>query len=78
MLLVAISVNLAITYILGAWQESSLLFGLTWMYKDRQGGESVTRLNFIINTTAGLYDVDSIRMAYGTGTTWYENDIHLF
>ena len=63
-------VKMATTYILGAWQEISLLFGLTWMYKDLQGGESISGRNFIISIAAELYDSGSVRVTYGTGTTF--------
>ena len=75
-MLIAMPANLAMTYILGAWQETLLLFGLIWMYKDLQGGESMIGRNFIISIAAGLYDSSSVRVAYGTGTTLHENGFY--
>ena len=72
-MLVAMPVNLGITYFLGAWQETSLLFGLTWVYNNLQGGESIIGRNFIISIAAALYYSGSVRVAYYTRTTLHEN-----
>lgn len=75
LLLVSMPVILATTSFLGAWEETSLLFGLTWMYNDLQGGESIVGRNLIISMAAGLYDLGSVRVACGTGTSVNETGI---
>lgn len=70
LLLATLPVVLAINFFLGAWQETSLLFGLTWMYNDLRGGDNnfIIR-NIIISSGFGLYNGGSLRVACGTGNT---------
>ena len=76
LLLVALPVILAISFSLGAWQESSLLFGLTWMYHDLQGGETIVGRNVIISIAFGLYNGASLRVACGSENTVNETGLH--
>ena len=76
LLLIAMPIILAINYSLGAWQETSLLFGLTWMYNDLQGGESIEGRGVIIAIAFGLYNAASVRVACGAGSTLHESGIH--
>lgn len=74
LLLAALPVVLIIHFILGAWQETSLLFGLTWMYNDLQSGnESFILWNLIISLAFGLYNGNSLRVACGAGHTIRES-----
>lgn len=74
LLLAALPVIRIINFILGAWQETSLLFGLTWMYNDLQGGnESFILRNLIISLAFGLYNGNSLRVACGAGHTIRES-----
>lgn len=74
--LIVMPVILAITFSVGAWQETSLLFGLTWTYNDLQGGESIVGRNLIIANAFGLYNVASVRVACGVGSTLQESGIY--
>lgn len=77
LLLTALPVVLIINFILGVWQETSLLFGLTWMYNDLQGGnDSFILRNMIISFAFGLYDGGSLRVACGAGHTIRESGYH--
>ena len=65
-LLAALPAILATNYALGAWQETALLFGLTWMYNDLGGGdENFILRNLIIGLAFGLYNGGSLRIASG-------------
>lgn len=66
LLLVAIPLTLAITYALGAWQETALLFVLTWMYNDLGGGEEhfLARDGIVAVAFAG-YNMGALRVVLG-------------
>ena len=68
LLLFSLPVVLAVNWILGAWEETVLLFALTWMYNDLEGGDQdfVTR-NLIIGCAFGLYNRGALRVACGEG-----------
>lgn len=73
LLLAALPVVQAINFFLGAWQETSLLFGLTWMYNDLRGGDDSFLLrNMIISVAYGLYNGGSLRVACSAGHTLHE------
>ena len=77
LLLAALPSVLIIHLILGAWQETSLLFGLTWMYNDIQGGNDRFILRcMIISLAFGLYNGGSLRVACGAEHTLRENGFH--
>ena len=76
MLLFSLPTILAINFYLGAWQETSLLFSLTWMYNDLGGGESIIGRNLVISLATGCYNSGSLRLASGAGTTLHEGGIH--
>lgn len=74
LLLAVLPVVLAINFSLGAWQETSLLFALTWMYNDLRGGDdSFILRNMIISLAFGLYNGGSLRVACGAGNTLHES-----
>lgn len=76
LLLVALPVVLAVSFSLGAWQETSLLFGLTWMYNDLGGGDVNFLLrNIIISLAFGLYNEGSLQVACGAGHTLHETGV---
>lgn len=68
LLLLCLPVFLALNYCLGAWEETALLFSLTWMYNDLGGGDEdfVTR-NLIIAVAFSQYNKDALRVASGSG-----------
>ena len=77
LLLVALPVFQAINCFLGAWQETSLLFSLTWMYNDLRGGDdSFLSRNMIISLAFGLYNGGSLRVACSAGHTLHETGLH--
>ncbi|KAI9874354.1 MAG: hypothetical protein M1830_009846, partial [Pleopsidium flavum] len=66
LLLATVPIVLAITYFLGAWEETALLFCLNWMYNDLKGGdENFIVRNLIIGLAFALYDEASLRVACG-------------
>ncbi|KAJ5357280.1 UbiA prenyltransferase family-domain-containing protein [Penicillium brevicompactum] len=70
MILIAIPVVLVLNYYLGAWEETALLFVLTWIYNDLGGGEDgfVIR-NTVIATAFSQYNKGSLRVATQGGFT---------
>jgi 4-hydroxybenzoate polyprenyltransferase len=64
LLLVTLPLVLAMSYLLGAWEETALLFALTWMYNDLGGGDEdfVTR-NTIIAFAFSQYNKGALRIA---------------
>lgn len=66
LLLASLPIVLAINWSLGAWEETALLFALTWMYNDLNGGEEdfIVR-NLIIGFAFGLYNVGALKIACG-------------
>lgn len=66
LLLASLPVVLAINWSLGAWEETALLFALTWMYNDLNGGEEdfIVR-NLIIGLAFGLYNGGALKIACG-------------
>ncbi|KAK0516270.1 hypothetical protein JMJ35_000873 [Cladonia borealis] len=68
LLLFALPVVLVVNWILGAWEETILLFALNWMYNDLEGGDQdfVTR-NLILGVGFGLYNRGALRIACGGG-----------
>ena len=77
LLLAGLPVVLAINHFLGAWQETSLLFGLTWMYNNLQGGnDSFIQRKMIISLAFGSYNGGSLRVASGVGHTLRESGFH--
>jgi 4-hydroxybenzoate polyprenyltransferase len=68
LLLFALPVVLGINYHLGAWEETTLLFTLTWMYNDLGGGDDgfIVR-NTIIAVAFSQYNKGALRIATRTG-----------
>ncbi|KAF7136823.1 hypothetical protein CNMCM5793_006341 [Aspergillus hiratsukae] len=68
LLLLSVPFVLIVNYFLGAWEETALLFSLTWMYNDLGGGdeEFVTR-NLIIAIAFSQYNKGAMRVASGCG-----------
>ena len=66
LLLWTLPVVLGVNFLLGCWQETALLFMLTWMYNHLGGGEDgfVSR-NIIIGAAFGLYNAGSLQIAAG-------------
>lgn len=66
LLLASLPVVLVINWSLGVWEETALLFALTWMYNDLKGGEEdfIVR-NLIIGFAFGLYNGGALRIACG-------------
>lgn len=66
LLLASLPVVLVINWSLGVWEETVLLFALTWMYNDLKGGEEdfIVR-NLIIGFAFGLYNGGALRIACG-------------
>ena len=65
-LLAALPLVLAINYHLGAWQETALIFILTWMYNDLKGGEDFLSRNAILSVGFACYNGGSLRVACGS------------
>lgn len=66
LLLASLPIALAINWSLGAWEETVLLFVLTWMYNDLKGGdENFIVRNLILGFALGLYNSGSLRVACG-------------
>lgn len=66
LLLASLPVVLAINWALGAWEETALLFVLTWMYNDLKGGdEDFVIRNLIIGLAFGLYNGGALKIACG-------------
>ena len=70
LLLWTLPVVLGVNFLLGCWQETALLFTLTWMYNYLGGGEDgfVSR-NIIIGAAYGLYNAGSLRITAGLDHT---------
>lgn len=68
LLRLALPVVLILNYHLGAWEETVLLFSLTWMYNDLGGGEEdfVTR-NAILAIAFSQYNKGALRVASQSG-----------
>ena len=68
LLLFSLQSVLAVNWILGAWEETILLFTLTWMYNSLEGRDQdfITR-NLIIGCAFILYNRDALRIACGRG-----------
>lgn len=63
-------------FFLGAWQATSLLFGLTWMYNDLKGGEEDWLLRkVIIGSAFALYNCGSLRVASGADYSLHSGGI---
>jgi 4-hydroxybenzoate polyprenyltransferase len=61
-------VILGISYFMGVWKETSLLFTLTWMYNDLKGGdENFIVRNIIIGAAFAVYNEGALRIACGPG-----------
>ena len=59
---------LGISYFMGVWKETLLLFTLTWMYNDLKGGdEDFIVRNIIIGAAFGFYNEGALRIACGAG-----------
>lgn len=70
---------LGLSYFLGMWKETSLLFTLTWIYNNLKGGnEDFVVRNLIIAAAFGVYNEGALRIACGgqghapteTGFVW--------
>jgi 4-hydroxybenzoate polyprenyltransferase len=61
---------LALSFYLGPWQETLLLFSLNWMYNDLKGCDEdfVTR-NLLIAIAYGLYNSAALRIACGVDSS---------
>lgn len=67
-LMCVLPVILEISYLMGVWKETSLLFTLTWMYNDLKGGdENFIVRNLIIGAAFAVYNEGALRIACGTG-----------
>ncbi len=67
MLLFAIPVVLALSFIVGVGGETALLFILTWLYNDLKGGDDILR-NPIIAVAFALYNRGSLELATSAQT----------
>lgn len=66
LLLTIVPLILGASYYMTVWQETSLLFILTWMYNDLEGGdENCIVRNEIIAAAFGLYHEGALRLACG-------------
>ncbi|KAB8076128.1 UbiA prenyltransferase family [Aspergillus leporis] len=76
LLLYSLPVVLSINYYLGAWEETALLFTLTWIYNDLGGGDDGWILrNSVIAAAFSQYNKGALRVATRggfnvSGTTW--------
>ena len=77
LLLFALPVVLGINYYLGAWEETVLLFTLTWIYNDLGGGDDgfIVR-NLVIAVAFSQYNKGALRVAARIGfsvppTAWW-------
>jgi 4-hydroxybenzoate polyprenyltransferase len=70
LLLLSVPIVLALSYYLGPWQETLLLFSSTWMYNDLKGCDEdfITR-NLLIAIGYGLYNSAALRIAYGVDSS---------
>lgn len=66
LLLASLPIVLAVNWSMSAWEETILLFSLTWMYNDLKGGEEdfIVR-NLIIGLAFGLYNGGALKIACG-------------
>jgi 4-hydroxybenzoate polyprenyltransferase len=66
LLLASLPIVLAVNWSMRAWEETILLFSLTWMYNDLKGGEEdfIVR-NLIIGLAFGLYNGGALKIACG-------------
>lgn len=68
LLLTVLPLFLGISYLMGVWRETSLLFTLTWMYNDLKGGdEDFVVRNVVIAAAFGVYNEGALRIACGHG-----------
>lgn len=70
LLLIAVPIVLALSFYLGPWQETLLLFSVNWMYNDLKGcDEDFILRNLLIAIGYGLYNSASLRIACGTDSS---------
>lgn len=70
LLLVTLPIALAINYLLGAWEETVLLFCMDWMYNDLKGmDEDFLVRNLLIALGYGMYHKGSMKVACGSEQT---------
>ena len=68
LLLTVLPIFLGMSYFMGVWKETSLLFTLTWMYNDLKGGdEDFIVRNMVIAAAFGVYNEGALRIACGHG-----------
>jgi 4-hydroxybenzoate polyprenyltransferase len=66
LLLIALPIVLALSFYLGPWQETLLLFSINWMYNDLKGcDEDFILRNLLIAIGYGLYNSAALRIACG-------------
>ena len=64
LMLLAMLVTLIVSFGLGVWKETTLLFNLTWVYNDLRGGDDHWLLrNLVIAAAFFLYNLGSLRLA---------------
>jgi 4-hydroxybenzoate polyprenyltransferase len=70
LLFIILPVVLALSFYLGPWQETLLLFSLNWMYNDLKGcDENFVSRNLLISIAYGLYNSAALRIACGAGSS---------
>ncbi|TVY81893.1 Fumagillin beta-trans-bergamotene synthase [Lachnellula suecica] len=67
MLLISVPLVLALGFVLGVWEETALIFVLTWLCNDLKGGDEVIR-DLIISVAYAFYNFGSLRIAVGIDT----------
>lgn len=78
LLLVSLPIVLAINWVLGAWEETALLFTLAWMYNDLKGGDEDFVTRNLMNALAfAQFNGGALKIACGIdqsitalGYTW--------
>jgi 4-hydroxybenzoate polyprenyltransferase len=70
LLLITLPIVLALSFYLGPWQETLLLFALNWMYNDLKGcDEDFVTHNLLIAIAYGLYNSAALRIACGVDSS---------
>ena len=67
LMLIGIPIVLALNFTFGVWEETSLIFILTWLYDDLKGGDEIIR-DFIIAVAFELYNMGSLKLAISAQT----------
>jgi 4-hydroxybenzoate polyprenyltransferase len=65
--LFAMPVGFGVNYLLGAWEETALVYNLAWMYNDLRGGDNWITRNVLLALALSQFNKGSMRVAAEMG-----------